>query len=91
MNALKQMEAFYNQQQLKPEPGELVKESVVEMQRGPAKRDLRTFRRRRPEAVFKSPFAAWRGNTFGVSEKEKQRLDLRRAWLVQFQTSLQFA
>jgi len=78
MNALKQMEDFDNQQQRKLEPSELVKESVVEMQRGPAKQDLKAFRRRRPEAVFKPPFAAWRGNTLVVSEKEKRRLDLCR-------------
>jgi len=71
MNALKQMEDFDNQQQRKLDPSELVKESVVEMQR-------KAFRRRRPEAVFKPPFAAWRGNTLVVSEKEKRRLDLCR-------------
>ena len=79
MNALKQMEDFDNQQQRKLEPSELVKESVVEMQRkAMLNLGLRTFRRRRPEAVFKPPFAAWRVNTLVVSEKEKRRLDLCR-------------
>jgi len=45
-----------------------LKESGVEIQR-------EAFRRRCPEAVFKPPFAAWRGNIRVVSEKEKRELD----------------
>jgi len=79
MNALKQMEDFENEQQQKLEPSEMVKESVVEMQRkAMPKLGLRTSRKRRPEADFKLSFAAWRGNTLVVSKKEKRRLDLCR-------------
>jgi hypothetical protein len=62
------MEDFENQIQRKPESSELAKESAVESQR-------QTFRRRPPVAVFKPPFAAFRGNSGVVSEKEKRELD----------------
>ena len=68
MNALLKMEDFENQLQRKPEPSELAKESVIETQR-------MVFRIRPPVAVFKPPFAARRGNTLVVSEKEKRELD----------------
>jgi hypothetical protein len=62
------MEDFENQLQRKPEPSEMVKESVLEF------KDL-DFRRRSPETVFKPPFAALWGNSGVVSKKEKQELD----------------
>jgi hypothetical protein len=62
------MEDFDNQQQRKPEPSEMAKESVIGYQR-------QAFRRRPPVAVSKPPFAAWRGNIRVVSEKEKRELD----------------
>ena len=65
------MEDFENQLQRKPEPSELVKESVVRKQ-------SKAFRRRHPDVVFKPPFAALWGNYGVVSEKEKRRLDLCR-------------
>ena len=68
MNAHLKMEDFENQIQRKPEPSELAKESAVESQR-------QNFRRRHPDAVFKPPFAARRGNTLVVSKKEKRELD----------------
>ena len=71
MNALLKMEDFENQLQRKPEPSELAKESVIETQR-------MVFRIRPPVAVFKPPFAAFRGNSGVVSEKEKRELDLCR-------------
>jgi hypothetical protein len=79
MNALLKMEDFVYQLQRKPEPSELVKESVVETQRqAMLKHGLVAFRKRPPAAVFKPPFAASTGNVDVVSEKEKRRHDLCR-------------
>lgn len=65
------MEDFDKRIQRKPEPSELAKESVIESLR-------QAFRRRPPVAVSKPPFAALRGNSGVVSEKEKRELDSRR-------------
>jgi hypothetical protein len=65
------MEDFDDLLQRKLRPSELSQESVGMKQR-------LAFRRRPPVAVFKPPFAAWRGNTLVVSEKEKRKLDFRR-------------
>lgn len=71
MNALLKMEASDKNEQGKPEPSEVAEESV-HASLGMA------FRRRHPDAVFKPPFAALRGNPGVVSEKEKRKQDFCR-------------
>jgi hypothetical protein len=65
------MEASLDKEQGKPEPSEVAEESVLIVW-GMA------FRRRHPDAVFKPPFAALRGNPGVVSEKEKREQDFCR-------------